>query len=122
MKTVVIVAMGINREIGKNNSLLWHLPEDMKYFRETTTGHTVITGRKNYESIPEKYRPLKDRMNIVVTRQQHYVALGAEIATSLESALEMARNGQTNKSFIIGGGTIYSEAFQKNLVYDMLVT
>ena len=72
MTVSLIVAIAKNNAIGKDNNLLWHLPADMKFFKETTTGHCIITGRKNYESIPSKYRPLKDRTNIVVTRSLDY--------------------------------------------------
>ena len=69
-----IVAIAKNNAIGKNNQLLWHLPADMKYFKEKTLGHCIITGRKNYESIPEKFRPLPGRTNIVISRQRKYIA------------------------------------------------
>lgn len=65
-----IVATSENNVIGKDNKLIWHLPADMKFFKDKTTGHCIITGRKNYESIPEKFRPLPDRINIVITRQK----------------------------------------------------
>ena len=70
MKISMIAAVAENGVIGKDNDLIWHLPEDMAYFMRTTTGHHVIMGRKNYESIPEKYRPLPRRLNIIITRQQ----------------------------------------------------
>ena len=91
MKVSTIAAVATNGVIGKDNDLVWSLPLDMKFFMKTTKGHVVVTGRKNYESIPEKYRPLKDRTNIVVTRNVNYVAEGAHVVHSLKDALEFAR-------------------------------
>ncbi|MFN4233911.1 MAG: dihydrofolate reductase [Bacteroidia bacterium] len=106
----IIVAVAENNAIGKNNQLLWHLPADMKIFKEKTTGHCVITGRKNYESIPEKYRPLPNRTNIVITRQENYSAPGAIVVKSLQEAIEKAKATGDNEIFIIGGGEIYAQA------------
>lgn len=106
----IIVAIAQNNAIGKNNQLLWHLPADMKIFREKTTGHCVITGRKNYESIPEKFRPLPNRTNIVITRQHNYAAPGAIVVSSLQEAIEKAKATGDDEIFIIGGGEIYAQA------------
>ncbi|MFN7014985.1 MAG: dihydrofolate reductase [Bacteroidia bacterium] len=106
----IIVAVAENNAIGKNNQLLWHLPADMKIFREKTTGHCVITGRKNYESIPEKFRPLPNRTNIVITRQNNYTALGAIVVSSLHEAIEKAKATGDDEIFIIGGGEIYAQS------------
>lgn len=122
MKTILIVATAQNNAIGKDNHLLWHLPADMKFFKEQTSGHTIITGRKNYESIPEKFRPLPNRTNIVVTRDKNYLATGAMVVNSLEEAIEKAKNSGAEKCFIIGGGQIYKECLEKNLVDEMLIT
>lgn len=107
----LIAALTRNRVIGKNNTLPWHLPDDMKYFMQTTSRHPVIMGRKNYESIPEKFRPLPNRENIVVTRQPHFTAPGCAIAGSLEMALEMAAACNNEEIFIIGGAEIYRQAW-----------
>ena len=74
MKVSLIVAAAENGVIGKDNDLIWHLPKDMRFFKETTLNHHVIMGRKNFESIPHKYRPLPNRTNIVITRQTNYKA------------------------------------------------
>ena len=103
----MIAALGENRVIGRNNELVWHLPDDMAYFMRTTTGHHVIMGRKNFESIPEKFRPLPRRTNIVMTRQRGYEAPGAFVVHNLEEALHMAEKNGENEAFIIGGGEIY---------------
>lgn len=110
MTISIIVAAGSNNAIGKNNSLIWHLPADMKFFKEKTTGHCIITGRKNYESIPEKFRPLPNRTNIIVTRQQDYLAPGAIITSSLQEAIEKARQTGDEEIFIIGGGDIFKQS------------
>ena len=112
-----IVAVSENNVIGKDNSLIWHLPADMKFFKEKTTGHCVITGRKNYESIPEKFRPLPNRINIVITRQKEYIAPGAIVVGSLEEAFEKASQTGNDEVFIIGGAEIYKQSMH---LTDML--
>ena len=87
MRVSLIVAVAENGVIGKDNDLIWNLPKDMQYFKETTLGHHVIMGRKNFESIPEKYRPLPNRTNIVVSRQSDYHAEGCVLVHSVEEAL-----------------------------------
>ncbi len=104
-----IAAVAENNVIGKDNQLIWRLPADMKYFKEITEGHCIITGRKNYESIPEKFRPLINRTNIVVTRQSDYAAPGALIAHSIEQAIEIAQKKAETEVFIIGGAEIYKQ-------------
>lgn len=106
----LIVAVADNNVIGKDNALIWHLPADMKFFREKTTGHCIITGRKNYESIPEKFRPLPNRTNIVITRQPDYRAPGAVIVGSVEAAIEKAKQSGDNEIFIIGGAEIFRQS------------
>src|SRR3954471_6943606 len=108
----IIVACSENNVIGANNSLIWHLPADMKFFKEKTTGHCIITGRKNYESIPEKFRPLPNRTNIVITRQSDYSAPGASVVNSLEAALEKAKATGDEEIFIIGGAEIFNQALR----------
>ena len=110
MKISIIVAIAENNVIGKNNALIWHLPADMKHFKEITTGHCVITGRKNYESIPEKFRPLPNRNNIIITRQKNYQAPGAIVVGSIEEALKKAKQTDTGEIFIIGGAEIYRQS------------
>ena len=106
----IIVAVAENNVIGKDNTLVWDLPKDMKFFKEKTKGHVVITGRKNYESIPEKYRPLANRTNIVITRQIHYPAPGAIVLGSIEAALAYVKEHHSKEEvFIIGGAEIYKQ-------------
>lgn len=99
----VIVAVGKNGEIGRQGQLLFQLPGDLKRFKELTTGHPVIMGRKTWESLPK--RPLPGRRNIVITSRNGYTAEGAEIVSSPLEALEIT-NGES--PFIIGGGEIYN--------------
>lgn len=117
-----IAAVADNGTIGVNGDLPWHLPDDLKYFMRTTRGHHVITGRKNYESIPDKYRPLKDRVNLVVTRNADHEAPGAVVVGSLQEALEYARSAGETEAFVIGGGQIYKEAFAAHVVQRLYLT
>lgn len=103
----MIAAMGKNRVIGKDNDIPWHLPDDFKFFKNTTSGHHVIMGRKNWESLPHKFQPLPNRPNIVITRQASYNAEGAHVVSSLTEALDIAEKNNETEAFIIGGGEIY---------------
>lgn len=103
----MIAAMGSNRVIGKDNDIPWHLPDDFRFFKETTKGHHVIMGRKNWESLPAAFRPLPSRPNIVITRQSDYVAEGATVVASLEEAIQLSKEKGEAEAFIIGGGEIY---------------
>lgn len=105
-----IAALSRNKVIGKNNDLPWRLPNDMKYFMEKTKGHYVIMGRKNYESIPPKFRPLPDRTNIVLTHQDDYKAPGCTIIHNLETGIKLAEQNGETELFIIGGAQIYELA------------
>lgn len=105
---VIIAAVAKNRVIGKDNRMLWNIPEDMARFKALTAGHTVIMGRKTWESLPPRFRPLPGRRNIVITRQADYAAPGAELAGSLENALKLASTATV--AFIIGGEQIYRQA------------
>ena len=108
MTVSLIAALTKNYVIGKNNGLPWHLPDDMRYFMQTTSRHTVIMGRKNYDSIPEKFRPLPNRTNIVVTRQPDFAAPGCKVVHSLEKGIALAQTLNETEVFIIGGAEIYA--------------
>ena len=103
----LIAALSKNRVIGKNNDLPWSLPDDSKYFMQTTKGHHAIMGRKNYDSIPQKFKPLPNRTNIVVTRQSSFIAPGCIVVNSLDRALEIALGNGEQEAFVIGGAEIY---------------
>lgn len=105
--------------LGANGEMLWHLPEDMAFFRRATTGLPVVMGRKTWESFPERFRPLPDRANVVVTSDQSYDAPGAELAATLEQAIVRARV-HSDEVWIIGGGQIYAQAM--DLVDELWVT
>jgi dihydrofolate reductase len=99
----IVVAYGRNRVIGVDGDLPWHLPTDMAFFREVTMGSPVIMGRKTYESIPAKFRPLPGRRNVVLSRDPSYVAEGAEVFASADAAVA-AVDGD---GYVIGGGHTY---------------
>ena len=122
MKVSLIVAVSENGVIGKDNDLIWSLPKDMKFFKDTTMGHHVIMGRKNFESIPHKFRPLPNRTNIVITRQSDYKAEGCVVVNSVEESLEIAKQNGETEPFIIGGGQIYKIALEQNLVDRIYLT
>jgi dihydrofolate reductase len=105
---ILIAAVANNRVIGRDNQLIWNIPEDMAHFKKLTAGHTVLMGRKTWESLPPRFRPLPGRRNIVITRQADYAAAGAEIANSLEMGLKMASTAES--VFVIGGAEIYTQA------------
>lgn len=106
----MIAAVAENLVIGGNNDLVWRLPDDMKYFMETTRNHHVIMGRLNYESIPHKFRPLPQRVNIIVTSQDDYEAKDCIITNSIGEAIDVARQDNQEEVFIIGGGQIYAQS------------
>jgi len=105
MNVTLIAAMAENRVIGKDNQLIWHFPEDLKHFKQLTSGHHVIMGRKTFESVG---RPLPNRTNIIITRQTDYKAEGCLIAHSIEEALAMVKDDE--QPFIVGGAEIYKQA------------
>lgn len=102
----IIAAIGSNRELGKGNKLLWHIPEDFKRFKEITSGHPVIMGRKTYESIG---KPLQNRTNIIITRDENFHVEGYLITHSIDEAIELAKTKDDKEIFIIGGGQIYEQ-------------
>lgn len=107
-KISLIAAIGRNRAIGKDNRLLWNIPGDLPRFKALTLGHPVIMGRKTWESLPEKFRPLPGRANIVITRDSSYEAPGAILAQSFPEALSRARDAEgAEEVFIIGGQQVY---------------
>lgn len=108
MRVILVAAVGEKWEIGKKNSLLWHVPEDLRHFREMTLGETVIMGRKTWESLPNK--PLPGRRNIVLTRQKDYQAHGAEVYDYLVGALDSLEKEGVEEVYIIGGGEVYRHA------------
>ena len=105
VRIAAIVAMSENRVIGINNQLPWHLPADLRHFKELTTGHAILMGRKTYESIG---RPLPNRLNIVMTRNRDYQAPGCCVVGTLDEAIHKTKEEGKSTLFIIGGAEIYS--------------
>ena len=112
-KISIIVAASNNLVIGKDNDLPWSLPSDLKNFKKVTEGSFVIMGRKCWESIPEKFRPLPKRDNIVITRNSEYDAVGAAVINDLDTIIKVFKNdGENGEVFIIGGAEIYKKTFE----------
>jgi dihydrofolate reductase len=113
----IIVARSKNNVIGRNNDLPWHLSDDLKNFKRITTGHPIIMGRKTYDSIG---KPLKDRTNIIITRQHDYLAEGCKVVHSLEEAVSLAKLLEASESFIIGGAELINQSL--SLVTKLYLT
>jgi dihydrofolate reductase len=108
VKLSLVAAVARNGVIGRDGGIPWHLPDDVARFKELTTGHAVVMGRRTWDSLPERFRPLPGRRNIVVTRQADWTADGAERATSLEEAFALV--GGSEQVFVIGGAELYAAA------------
>lgn len=104
---IVVAIGGKNRVIGNNNKLPWNIPEDLKRFKDITSGHPIIMGRKTYESIG---RALPNRTNIIVTRDTNYQAAGCIVVNTLDDAINQAKQVETDQICIIGGGEIFRQA------------
>jgi dihydrofolate reductase len=104
-RIVLIAAVARNGVIGRDNDLPWRLPEDLQFFRRTTMGHPVLMGRRNWDSLPAKFRPLPGRHNLVLTRNPDWQAEGATVVHSLAQALD--RLGDAPVLYVIGGGELY---------------
>lgn len=113
----IVVAASTNNVIGKDNGLLWHLPNDMKFFKNTTWGMPVIMGRKTFESLG---KPLTGRTNIVITRQKEFLGEGIKIVSNIEEAMRVASDADAREAFIIGGGEIYKQTLP--LVHRIYLT
>jgi len=112
----LIVAAGTNNAIGKDNQLLWHLPKDLQFFKQTTWAMPVVMGRKTFESLGGK--PLNGRVNIIITRQKDWSHEGVVVVHSLADALFFAKESDYKEVFIAGGGEIYAQAMsQANKIY-----
>ena len=126
MSFAIVVAVDNENGIGKNGDLPWHLPADLKYFSQLTKQTdglppTVIMGRKTYDSIPKKFRPLPQRRNVVISRQADLAYAGAEIAHSLQGALDLVA-ADAAPIYVIGGGQIYAEALKHPDCGDLFIT
>jgi dihydrofolate reductase len=126
MSFAIVVALDNENGIGKNGDLPWHLPADLKYFSQLTKQTdglppTVIMGRKTYDSIPKKFRPLPQRRNVVISRQTDLDYAGAEVAHSLQAALNLVA-ADAAPIYVIGGGQIYTEALEHPDCGDLFIT
>lgn len=117
-KIGLIYARANNGVIGKDGVMPWHLPEDLAHFKRTTLNHPVIMGRKTWDSLPPRFRPLPGRTNIVITRQPDWHAEGAIRATSLDDALQQCRHEK--QIWVIGGAQIYAQALA--LAHEIVAT
>jgi dihydrofolate reductase len=118
VKLALIAAVSRNGAIGRDNDLLWKEPADQKHFVATTRGHAVIMGRRTWESLPPRFRPLPGRRNLVVTRRAGFDAPGAETVGSLDAALQ--RLAGEPRAFVIGGAQLYAQALPR--VDEMVLT
>lgn len=109
----LIWAEARNGAIGRNGEMPWHLPEDLAHFKKTTFGAPVIMGRRTWESLPEKVRPLPGRTNIVVTRDASYRAEGATVCSSLDEAYALLAGKRSDTAWVMGGGELYRQALPK---------
>lgn len=107
-KIVLIAAVARNRVVGDGDTMPWHLPEDLKHFRERTRGSPVVMGRKTWDSLPPRFRPLPGRRNLVLTRQAGWQAEGAERVATLADALTLP--SPTGQIYVIGGAQVWAEA------------
>ncbi|MEX2589969.1 MAG: dihydrofolate reductase [Chitinophagales bacterium] len=107
MKISSIAAVSENNAIGKDNDLMWHLPDDLKFFKKHTLGHPVIMGRKTYDSMG---KPLPKRSNIVLTRDKNFNAEGVEVFHDIATAIDRAKEIDGEEIFIIGGANIYKQS------------
>ena len=106
----LILARAANGVIGRDGTMPWHLPEDMAHFKQQTAGAPVVMGRRTWDSLPERFRPLPGRRNIVITRQSAWQAGGAERVGSLREALLRCEDARVPEIWVIGGAQIYAEA------------
>lgn len=111
MNISIIVAASLNNVIGKNNQLLWHLPNDMKFFKQTTWAMPIVMGRKTFESIGSK--ALKGRLNIIITNQKDYKPQGVVVVNNIDDAIFVAKEHDYNEIYIAGGGEIYKQILKK---------
>lgn len=109
----IVVAADLHNGIGANNGLLWQIPADMHYFKEITVGHHVLMGKNTYLSIPNKYRPLVERTNIVISQDKSFETEGAKVFSNIEEGIQFAEENGEKELMIIGGGKIYEASLKK---------
>ncbi|HET8858360.1 dihydrofolate reductase [Marivirga sp.] len=112
MKISMIAAKANDNAIGKDNDMIWHLPDDLKYFKDKTRNRHILMGRKNFDSLGEKYQPLPQRINIVITRNKDWQHDGVKVFHDVEDGIAFAKENNEEELFIIGGGEIYKEGLK----------
>ena len=118
MKISLVAAVAENNAIGKNNELLWHLPADFKHFKNTTSNHYILMGRKTFESFP---KPLPNRVHLIITRQKEYlVPENCFVFSSIKEALQFAKKQNQEAVYVIGGGEIYNQTIEE--ANELIVT
>ena len=117
MNISIVAAIADNNVIGKNNQLIWHIPEDLKHFKNLTTGHTIIMGRKTYESIG---KALPNRKTIIISRQNNYFATGCIVVPTIDAALLLAKDEK--EVFVAGGGEIYRQVINLPCTTRLYIT
>lgn len=110
-EVVIVAAVARNGVIGRDNDLVWRIPEDMAHFKRITAGCTVVMGRRTWDSLPPRFRPLPGRRNLVLTRQPGWQAPGAEVVHSLEEAIQRAAGAR--RLCVLGGAQVYAEALPR---------
>lgn len=113
----IIAAIANQNALGKDNDLIWHLPADLKRFKKVTTGHHILMGRNTFESIG---KPLPNRTNVIITRNQEYTQEGCIVVNSLSEAIEIAK--EDTDVFIIGGAQVYQQAIEQDLAEQLDIT
>ena len=122
MNISLVVAVSQNGVIGKDGALPWHLPRDMQFFKEITTGHCVLMGRKTYFSIPEAHRPLKNRTNIILSADKTLQIAGCKVCANLQEAIDFAQSQKETELMAIGGAVLFAEIMAKNLADTLYIT
>ncbi|RUA34145.1 MAG: dihydrofolate reductase [Bacteroidetes bacterium] len=112
MKISMIVAKAKDNAIGKDNDMIWHLPDDLKYFKDKTRNHHILMGRKNFDSLGAQYQPLPKRVNIVITRNKDWNHDGVKVFHNIEDGIAFAKDNHEEELFIIGGGQIYEQGLK----------
>lgn len=115
----LIAAIGKNRQLGKDNKMLWHIREDFKHFKETTMGHTLLMGRKTFDSIG---RPLPGRETLILTRDKNFKVDNCTTVHSIEEAFRIAKERGETKLYVAGGGEVYRQALEANMVDELVMS
>ena len=117
----IIAAVDENGIIGNDRNIPWHIPEEIKHFKDVTMGHVVVMGRNTWDSLPDEFKPLPGRLNLVITTKEHDDVKGAIFLPDVESAIQLAEENCVS-SYVIGGASIYKQVLDKGLVNRILLS